>query len=222
MTTLFDIDAAVSHIRNAVKPFPKAALFELFDAGFKSPFELLVACIISIRTLDEVMLPAAKKLFEQARTPHEMSLLSIEEIDALINASTFHERKSAQIRKLALKLVEEHNGELPCDEEIMLSMEGVGPKCANLVLGIACGKPRIGVDVHVHRIANRWGFIQSRTPEKSIPLLEAKLPQKYWVEINSLLVPFGKHICTGTLPRCSKCPISDMCLKVGVSPLARP
>src|SRR5262249_10119388 len=150
---------------------------------------------------DEVMLPAARRLFARARTPLEMSRLGVEEIDALINTSTFHERKAPQILKLSLKLVQEHDGVLPCDEEIMLSMEGVGPKCTNLVLGIACGKPRIGVDIHVHRITNRWGIIQSRSPEQSISLLEERLPQRYWVEINNLLVPFGKHICTGTLPR---------------------
>ena len=98
----------------------------------------------------------------------------------------------------------------------MLSFEGVGPKCANLVLGIACGQPFIGVDIHVHRVTNRWGYVASPTPEKTMQALTEKLPRRYWIEINRLLVPFGKHICTGKLPRCSTCPVLDMCQQVGV------
>jgi endonuclease-3 len=94
--------------------------------------------------------------------------------------------------------------------------EGVGPKCANLVLGIACGEARIGVDVHVHRVTNRWGYVQAATPERTMTALEAKLPKQYWVEINRLLVPFGKHICTRQQPRCSTCAVREMCQQVGV------
>jgi endonuclease-3 len=92
----------------------------------------------------------------------------------------------------------------------------VGPKCANLVLGIACGQPKIGVDVHVHRVTNRWGYVRTRTPEQTMVALEQQLPPRYWVEINKLLVPFGKHICQGVHPRCSVCPVADMCRQVGV------
>ncbi|HSE96627.1 MAG TPA: endonuclease III, partial [Blastocatellia bacterium] len=135
----FDIDSVLRSIRKAVRPFPKAAMFELAEQGFDSAFEQLVACIISIRTLDEVMLPVARKLFEQARTPAEVLDLSVEELDSLIRASTFHERKAYQIHEIARRAVEEYGGELPCDEAALLSLGGVGPKCANLVLGIACG-----------------------------------------------------------------------------------
>jgi endonuclease III len=212
----FDIDLAIRRIRRAVEPFPKAAMFELAEQGFSSPFEQLVACIISIRTFDEVMLPTASRLFERARTPSEMAALSPQEIDDVIRASTFHERKASQIHKIALRILQEHDGELPCDYEALTSFEGVGPKCANLVLGIACNEPRIGVDIHVHRVTNRWGYVQTRTPEKSVEALEERLPPRYWVEINRLLVPFGKHICTGSRPKCSTCPVLDMCRQVGV------
>ncbi|HKY04055.1 MAG TPA: endonuclease III, partial [Blastocatellia bacterium] len=90
------------------------------------------------------------------------------------------------------------------------------PKCANLVLGIACHQPQIGVDVHVHRVTNRWGYVQAPTPERTMQALREKLPRKYWVEINRLLVPFGKHIYKGRLPLCSTCPVEDMCQQVGV------
>jgi len=212
----FDIDTAISQIREATEPFAKAAMFELAEDGFASPFEQLVACIISIRTYDEVMLPTARKLFARARTPEEISNLTPEEIGEIIRPSTFHENKARQIHEIARRVVEEHDGHLPCDSDVLLSFKGVGPKCANLVLGIACGQPYIGVDIHVHRVTNRWGYVQTRTPEQTMEALVKKLPRKYWVEINRLLVPFGKHICRGRLPHCSTCPVLEMCQQVGV------
>lgn len=211
-----DIDQMMSRLREAVRPFPKAAMFELAEAGFASPFEQLVGCIISIRTYDEVTLPAAKRLFARARTPAEMARLAPHEIEALIRPATFGERKAEQIRALAGRVADEFGGELPCNRDVLLSFDGVGPKCANLTLGIACGLPLISVDIHVHRVTNRWGYIQTKTPEKTITALEAKLPQRYWVEINRLLVPFGKHICTRECPRCSTCPLLNMCQQIGV------
>jgi endonuclease-3 len=212
----FDIGVAVRRIRKAVKPWPKAALFELAENGFKTTFEQLVACIISIRTYDEVTLPVSRKVFARARTPSEMIKLSSEELDALINPSTFHERKASQILEIARRALGDFDGGIPCDADVLMSFSGVGPKCAHLVLGIACGEPFISVDVHVHRVTNRWGYVQASTPEKTMIALEAKLPRRYWIEINRLLVPFGKHICTGNLPRCSTCPVLDMCQQVGV------
>jgi endonuclease III len=212
----FDIDLAIRRIGTAVKPFPKAALFELAEAGHVSAFEQLIACIISIRTYDEVMLPTARRLFARARTAAEMLQLSVDEIDELIIPSTFHERKAAQIREISRRVVAEFNGELPCDSDTLLSFSGVGPKCANLVLGIACNEPQIGVDIHVHRVTNRWGYVKANTPEKTMLALTAKLPRRYWVEINKLLVPFGKNICTGKLPKCSTCPVLEMCQQIGV------
>jgi endonuclease III len=213
----FNIDLAVTRIREAVEPFPKAVLFELAEEGYTAPFQQLVACIISIRTLDEVMGPAARRLFARARTPLEVSQLTPQEIDALIQPAMYHERKGYTIQAIAQRIVEEYGGELPCEEAVMLSFSGVGPKCTNLVLGIACDQPRIGVDTHVHRITNRWGYVQTKTPEDTMVALEAKLPREYWVEINRLLVPFGKHVCTGRLPACSTCPVLDMCQQVGVT-----
>ncbi|HWE61738.1 MAG TPA: endonuclease III [Chloroflexota bacterium] len=213
----FDIDAAMDRIREAVRPYPPAALFQLADEGHTSPFEQLVACMISIRTRDETMLPVARRFFEVARTPEEVSALSPEQIDALIALSSFHEVKARQIHAIARRVVAQYGGALPCDFAVLTSFAGVGPKCANLVLGIACGQPRIGVDIHVHRVTNRWGYVHARTPEMTLAALESVLPRRYWVEINRLLVPFGKFICTGTAPRCSTCPVLDMCRQVGVT-----
>jgi endonuclease-3 len=212
----FDLGVVIRRIQKAVKPWPKAALFELAEHGFTTTFEQLVACIISIRTYDEVTLPVSKKLFERARTPEEVSQLTYEELDALISPSTFHERKATQILAIARRVIDEYGGEIPCDPEILMSFSGVGPKCAHLVLGIACEEPFISVDIHVHRVTNRWGYVKTSTPEKTMVALGEKLPRRYWIEINRLLVPFGKHICTGNLPHCSTCPVLDMCQQVGV------
>jgi endonuclease-3 len=203
-------------VAQAVAPFPKAALFELAEEGFRSPFEQLVACIISIRTRDEVTLRLAQRVFEHARTPMKLLQFSPGEIDEWIGASTFHEAKAQQLHVIAQRIMLEYDGQLPCDAQVLLSFRGVGVKCANLVLGIACDYPGISVDVHVHRVTNRWGYIQTTTPDKSMVALTAKLPRRYWVEINRLLVPFGKHICTGHQPHCSTCPVLDMCQQVGV------
>jgi endonuclease-3 len=213
----FDIEEAIRLLREAVKPYPRAALFELADEGYRSVFEQLVACIVSIRTRDETTLPVARRLFARARTPEAMLRLTEEEIDDLIGACTFHEPKARQIRDIARRAVEEYGGELPCDEAALLSLHGVGPKCAHLALGVACGQPFLGVDVHVHRVANRWGYVQAATPEKTMAALMRVLPRQYWVEINALLVPFGKHVCTGVAPKCSSCPLLPMCRQVGVT-----
>ncbi len=113
-------------------------------------------------------------------------------------------------------MVSEYGGELPCDETVLMSFSGVGIKCTNLALGVACGQSRISVDIHVHRVTNRWGYVQTSSPEKTTEALMEKLPHEYWIEINQLLVPFGKHICTGILPHCSTCPVQIMCGQVGV------
>lgn len=212
----FDIGVALERIESAVAPWPKAALFQLAEEGFASVFEQLLACMISIRSYDEVTLPVSRKLFGRARTPAEIAALSHAELDALISPSTFHERKAGQILAIARRVSDEFHGVLPGDRDVLLSFAGVGPKCANLVLGIACGAPLISVDIHVHRVTGRWGYVQAATPEKTLLALEAKLPPPYWIEINRLLVPFGKHVCTGNLPRCSTCPVLDMCRQVGV------
>ena len=206
----FDIHTVLRRIRAAVAEHADAAMFELAERGFKSVFQQLVACLISIRTRDEVSLPTAIKLLERAGTPEEVAKLSVAQIDALIRASSFHEPKAVQIRDIARRTVEEFGGELPCDFEVLTSFRGVGPKCANLTMGVACGAERISVDIHVHRVTNRWGYVATTSPE-------ATLPKKYWIEINRLLVPFGKHVCTGHLPKCSTCPVLEYCQQVGVT-----
>jgi endonuclease-3 len=213
---MFELERGLKRIRQAVKPFPKAALQQLKDEGFASPFEQLVACIISVRTLEEVTVPTARRLFEKARRPADVLRLGRSGVERLIHSCAFNKVKAKTIFDAARRIEREFGGKLPCDEQVLLSLKGVGAKCANLVLGLACGTPRIAVDVHVHRITNRWGYVRASTPEKTLAALEARVPARHWTELNALLVPFGKHICTGRLPHCSTCPVRDMCEQVGV------
>lgn len=213
----FDIDVAMERIREAVQPYPKAAMFELRDDGFASPFEQVIACMLSVRTRDEVSLVASRQLFGKAHTPEGLASMTPDEINAIISDVTFHERKAIQIRDIAIRVRDEFGSDLPCDPQIMQSFSGIGPKCANLAAGVACGQERISVDIHVHRVTNRWGYVRAKSPEQSMSALENVLPKRYWIEINERLVPFGKHICTGVRPKCSTCPVLDMCRQVGVT-----
>lgn len=213
----FDIERAVPLLRDAVAPYPKAALFELHARGYGSVFHILAACVVSIRTRDEVTLPVALRLFEAAPTPADVASLSVNELDKLLTPCTYHDAKAVTIRDIAKAAAEKYGGELPNDAEALMQFKGVGPKCANLAVGIACGELLIGVDVHVHRVTNRWGYVGAKTPEKTMEQLHGKLPRELRVEINALLVPFGKHVCTGERPRCSTCPLLSMCQQVGVT-----
>ena len=212
----FDVDEAFRLLRAAVAAFPKAEMFALRDAGYTGVFEQLVACILSIRTRDETSGPAALRLFARARTAAAIAELDESAILDLISTVAFAPAKAAQIRLIARRTADEFGGELPADFGVLTAFNGVGPKCANLTLGVA-GIPAIAVDVHVFRIVNRWGVVSAPTPERTLPLLEAWLPREYWVEINERLVPFGKRICTGRAPKCGSCPLLPMCAQVGVS-----
>jgi endonuclease-3 len=207
----------LARIRRAVRPLPKAAMFALAEDGYRAVFEQLVACVLSIRTRDEVSLVAARRLFGSAAGPEAIAALEPDAIDRLIADVTFHRGKADQIRQIARRAVADYGGRLPCDAGVLQGFRGVGPKCAHLALGIACGSRAISVDVHVHRVTNRWGYVRAATPERTMAALEQQLPPRYWVEINALLVPFGKHICTGRLPKCSTCPVLEQCAQVGVT-----
>ncbi|WP_233595293.1 MULTISPECIES: endonuclease III [Corallococcus] len=212
-----DIEEVLRRIRHEVRSFADAAMFELAAKGHGSLFEQLIACILSIRTLDEVSLPASLRLLSRAPTPDALARLTPQDIDALIQPVTFHEAKAYQVHAIAVRTRDEFHGQLPADAAILQSFKGVGPKCAHLALGIACGHEVISVDIHVHRITNRWGYVKASTPERTLAALEAVLPRPYWVELNRLLVPFGKHVCTGSRPKCSTCPVLPYCRQEGVT-----
>ena len=204
----------------ATLPQKKAAMFMLADEGYDSVFEQLVSAIVSVRTTEEVTLPASRRLLDAAKTPAKVAALSEAEIVTLIRPCTFPEPKARDIRAIAIAARDEHAGVLPCDVAALDAFRGVGPKVANLAIAAskACDLPSgVPVDIHVHRIANRWGVIATTTPEKTQFALEAILPRERWAEINCLLVPFGKFVCTGVSPKCSTCPLNTICSKVGVT-----
>jgi endonuclease III len=177
----------------------------------------LISCIISIRTLDETTIPLSEKLFKVARTPKQLLKLSPKELEELLHGCTFPGQKAYTMLGIAKAAMEVYDGNIPADYEKLTELKGVGPKCANLVLGVASKQAAISVDIHVHRVTNRWGFVLSKTPEQTMELLEQKVPEPKWIDINRLLMPFGKHICTGKLPFCSGCPVLEYCLQVGVT-----
>ena len=191
-------------------------MFDLFERGYNSLFEQLISCIVSIRTLDETTIPVSLRLFEQARTPDQLLALDIPTLTQLLSGTTYPDQKAYTMRGIAERIRDEFGGQLPADFATLTSLKGVGPKCANLALGVATGQAAISVDVHVHRVVNRWGYVHTKQPEQTLKVLEAQVPQEQWIHINRLLMPFGKHICTGTLPKCSTCPVLPWCEQIGV------
>ncbi|AEI49802.1 endonuclease III domain-containing protein [Runella slithyformis] len=213
----FDLTLVLARIEESIRAFPKAAMFELAERGYSTLFEQLISCIISIRTLDETTIPVSLRLFAAARTPEELLRLTPEQLTELLYGATYPDQKAYTMLGIAKAAVEQYDHRLPADYDSLTALKGVGPKCANLALGVATGQAAISVDIHVHRVVNRWGYVQANQPEKTLKQLEAKVPVPQWIEINRLLMPFGKHICTGTLPRCSTCPVLAWCEQVGVT-----
>jgi endonuclease-3 len=212
----------VTVLRQAVETLPqtKAAMFMLADEGFGSVFEQVVSAIISVRTTEEVTLPASRRLLTAAKTPAAVAEIGVSGIAKLISRATFADTKARDIYAIAVAARDQYGGSLPCDVNTLDAFRGVGPKVANLAIAAStdCEQAAgIPVDIHVHRVANRWGVIATGTPEKSQFALEAILPKMYWAEINMLLVPFGKFVCTGVSPKCSQCPLNDWCQKIGVT-----
>lgn len=212
----FNLTTVLARVETAIQPFPKAAMFELFEQGFNSLFEQLISCIVSIRTLDETTIPVSLRLFEQARTPEQLLALDIPTLTKLLYGTTYPEQKAYTLHGIAERVMHEFGGQLPATFDTLTSLKGVGPKCANLALGVATGQAAISVDIHVHRVVNRWGVVHTKQPEQTLKVLETLVPREQWTSINRLLMPFGKHICTGTLPHCSTCPVLDYCEQVGV------
>lgn len=212
----YPIETMLDRIEACVASFPKAAMFELRERGYDTLFEQLISCIISIRTLDETTIPVSLRLFERARTPEALLGLGREPLIELLHGSTFPGQKADTMRAVA-EAAQANGGTLPTDFEGLTAIKGVGPKCANLALGVAAGQPAISVDVHVHRVVNRWGLVRTTTPEKTLKALQACVPESRWIDLNRLLMPFGKFHCTGTAPKCSSCPVYSWCERIGVT-----
>ena len=206
-----DIDKIVKLLKDAKQP--QSEFVKLMDS-FKNPYLVLIACILSLRTNDKTTYPATLRMLELAKTPKEMKNVSVEDLSKAIYPVGFYDNKARQIIELSKTIDEELGGKVPGEIEDLIKFKGVGRKTANLVLSLGFNKPAICVDVHVHRIFNRLGYIKTKTPEETEFALREKLPQKYWIDINTLLVTHGQNVCKPIKPKCSECPIVGYCAKI--------
>jgi endonuclease-3 len=182
----------------------------------RDPFRVLIACLISLRTKDEVTAEASARLFRLARTPRAMVRLPAARIARAIYPAGFYRTKARTIKGLCRTLLAEHGGTVPDDLERLLRLKGVGRKTANLVLTVGYGKPGICVDTHVHRISNRLGIVKTKTPEETEFALRKVLPRRHWIPYNDLLVTFGQNLCKPVSPLCSTCPVNTLCPRIDV------
>ena len=183
----------------------------------KSPFRVLISTVLSLRTKDETTAEASARLFCEASTPQSVLELGEKRVRDLIYPVGFYRVKAQNIIGICEKLINEYDGRVPDSIDELLKFRGVGRKTANLVLSLGYGKPAICVDIHVHRISNRWGYVDTKGPYETEMALREKLPRRYWIEYNSLLVALGQQICRPLSPICSRCPVSGYCPKRGVS-----
>jgi endonuclease-3 len=182
----------------------------------RDPFKVLISCIISLRTKDEVTRESSMRLFEAADSPDKMSGLTEKKIEKLIYPAGFYRVKAKNIREISRRIANEYHGRVPDEIDELLKLPGVGRKTANLVVSMGFGKPGICVDTHVHRISNRLGYVWTKTPKETEFALRGKLPPQYWMDVNDLLVTYGQHICTPISPYCSTCRLAPYCDRMGV------
>ncbi|MDE0144826.1 MAG: endonuclease III [Nitrospira sp.] len=210
-----DIHAVVSEVKKTIRRW-KEPVLGVVARETRDPFRILIACLLSLRTKDQTTDEASQRLFQLANTPESMRSLSIRAIEKAIYPVGFYKNKAKQIRGICQSLLRDFGGRVPDTIEELLTLKGVGRKTANLVVTVGYRKPGICVDIHVHRISNRWGYVQTRTPEETERALRQKLPATYWITFNDWLVPFGQHLCRPVSPFCSQCPVSQYCKRVGV------
>lgn len=207
---MVDIDKIVTTLEKAKQP--QSEFVKLMDS-FKDPYLVLIACILSLRTNDKTTYPATLRMLKLAKNPQEMAKVKVEDLERAIYPVGFYKNKAGQIIELSKILVEKYESKVPCDIDELCKFRGVGRKTANLVLSEGFNTPAICVDVHVHRIFNRLGYLKTKTPEETEFALREKLPKKYWIPINSLLVTHGQNICKPIKPLCSNCPVEKYCRK---------
>jgi endonuclease-3 len=197
-------------------PTWNAPVVTLISTHTRDPFRTLTSCVLSLRTKDAVTAEASRRLFALATSPAELAVLPEEQLAKAIYPVGFYRTKAKALRAIAAQILERFAGRVPDEIDDLLTLPGVGRKTANLVRGQAFGKPAICVDTHVHRITNRWGYVKTKNPTETETALREKLPPRYWIEINDILVAFGQTICNPTSPWCSRCPVERYCPRIGV------
>lgn len=209
------IHRVVKRLRREVRRWAAPSVSEI--AQDEDPFLVLISTILSLRTKDSVTYPASERLFAAARTPAAIAALPPSRIERLIYPVCFYRVKARTLKRVCRLLLERHGGRVPDELDALLELPGVGRKTANLVVTLGYGKPGICVDTHVHRISNRLGYVRTKSPDETEQELRRKLPRKYWLELNDLLVPYGQNLCRPVSPWCSRCPLTDDCARVGVT-----
>lgn len=211
-----DLPKVMAVLKKEYSRLRTPAVTEVAEELRASPFKVLVSCLISLRTKDDVTRAASKRLLAIASTPAAMAALEQAEVERAIYPAGFYRTKAAAIIAISKELVERRSSRVPDTLEGLLELKGVGRKTANLVVTLGFGKPGICVDTHVHRITNRWGLVKTRIPEETEYALREILPQRYWIIINDLLVAYGQNVCGPLSPICSSCKIAAWCKRVGV------
>lgn len=211
-----DLDDVIAILKKEVRRFFTPIVTE-FANQTADPFKVLISCLLSLRTKDEVTAAASRRLFALADNPADMHKLSVPKIQKAIYPVGFYKTKATRIKEICETLIAEYQCAVPDDLDELLKLKGVGRKTANLVVTLGFGKLGICVDTHVHRISNRWGLIHTKNPEASEMALREILPRKYWIIYNDLLVSYGQNICKPISPLCSQCKIHQLCDQVGVT-----
>ena len=211
-----EIHQAIRILRREV-PKWETPIVTLMAETYESPFRVLISCILSLRTQDATTAKASHRLFAVADSPQAMLKLRARKIAQLIYPVGFYKTKAKNILEICRTLLESYRGKVPDEIDELLKLKGVGRKTANLVVTLGYRKPGICVDTHVHRISNRLGYVKTRTPDATELALRARLPRRYWIGYNDLLVTFGQNVCTPVSPRCSICPVRAVCRRVGVT-----
>ncbi len=213
--TVAEINRIVDTLTRTSRDWSPTAVGIVAEAS-RDPFRILISCLISLRTKDEVTGAASTRLFRLATSPRGMAELSPAAIARAIYPAGFYRTKGKTIREICRTLLERHGGKVPDTMEGLLALKGVGRKTANLVLTVGFGKPGICVDTHVHRISNRLGIVTTKTPEQTEFALRQVLPRRHWIPYNDLLVTFGQNVCKPVSPVCSACPARALCPRIGV------
>ncbi|MBF0512147.1 MAG: endonuclease III [Candidatus Omnitrophica bacterium] len=209
------IAQVIKTLQAAIRDWPSPSV-TMVGRKFKSPFLVLISCLLSLRTQDKTTLGACQRLFRKTETMEWMLKIPLGRLEKLIYPVGFYKTKAVRIHEICQDLIERFGSQVPDDMEALLTLKGVGRKTANLVLTEGFGKPGICVDTHVHRISNRLGYIKTQTPEETEFALRKKLPARYWIEYNALLVSWGQNVCKPVSPKCSVCPVHNICRKVNV------
>ena len=215
MSKVLSIGRVIARLLREAPRWRPTALADVAERS-RDPFRVLIACLLSLRTKDETTGPASERLFVLADTPEAMLRLSVRQIERAIFPVGFYRTKARVVLRVCRDLIERFGSTVPDSIDALLTLHGVGRKTANLVVTQAFNKPGICVDTHVHRISNRLGYVKIGTPEETETALRARLPRRYWIGYNDLLVSFGQNVCLPVSPRCSQCPVAEACPRVGV------